>query len=461
MIELMRLLGYDEGEIPTERPRLEKVFDKLGFTSEDIQQAKQRLHKYYSIELNGVRKIFRFIVREFVASLLTEEKGIKSTVYGFMSPGFEVISSAAMSKRDDISVIYHSWAFQIIVGCVFGKLEPFIDEAEKKWLKAGLVGHCANVKTILGPMLLGLFPKPDLFVTAGVLCELSPKNLDLLHESYNIPVVFFDTCQDRGMDEHYDGTLRTASFAARSLRKTVETVQEVIGCELSDDLLLTVQDAKGKLFRVLDKIQKFLMNTNPLTISPAHDNIMKCLIALGMTLDEITEATEAMNQFYAELTERASQGVGVVEKDAPRVLATLPMGQTDPRLEQLACEMGIAIVGADVMFPEPPIMDTNDPYLKLCLGRQQSLMTQPIARRIATIIEICESQRIEGLLDRYHVGCRIVAADAILIEKAVKKELGIPVMLLEWENFDPRVFKLEEYKKRFSVFKTMMLSRAG
>jgi benzoyl-CoA reductase/2-hydroxyglutaryl-CoA dehydratase subunit BcrC/BadD/HgdB len=88
-------------------------------------------------------------------------------------------------------------------------------------------------------------------------------------------------------------------------------------------------------------------------------------------------------------------------------------------------------------------------------------MNQPIGRRIATIIEVCESQRIEGLLDRYHVGCRIVAADAILIEKAVKKELGIPVMLLEWENFDPRVFKLEEYKQRFSAFKTMMLSRAS
>ena len=461
MIELLELLGFSVEEIPAELPRVEKAFKKLAFTNEDIQHAKQRLRKYYSIELEGIRKMFRFIVREFVASMLVKEEGRKSIVYGFMSPGFEVISSAAMSRSNDVLVLHHSWAFHIVVGCVFGKLAPILEEAEKKWLKAGLVGHCANVKSILGPLLLDLFPKPDLLVTSGLLCEISPKNLDLLHEFYQIPVVYFDTCQDRELSEYYEGTIRTANLAVKSLRKTVSEIQKVIGYELSDDLMLEALEAKGELAKVLDRIQKLIMSSNPLTISPAHDNVMKCLIGLAMTVDEIGEATEAMKQFYEELSERTTQGIGVVEKDAPRVLATLPMGQTDPRLEQLVCEMGIAIVGADVMFPEAPIMETKDPYLKLCLGRQQGLMNQPFSRRISTIIEVCKKQKIDGLLDRYHVGCRIVAADAMLIEKAVKKELDIPVMVLEWENFDPRVFKPDEYKRRFAAFKTMMLSKAG
>ena len=44
------------------------------------------------------------------------------------------------------------------------------------------------------------------------------------------------------------------------------------------------------------------------------------------------------------------------------------------------------------------------------------------------------------------------------LENAIKKELGIPVMLLEWENFDPRVYKHEEYKKRLEIFKMMMIA---
>jgi hypothetical protein len=43
-----------------------------------------------------------------------------------------------------------------------------------------------------------------------------------------------------------------------------------------------------------------------------------------------------------------------------------------------------------------------------------------------------------------------------MIEDAVKKELGIPVLLLEWENFDPRSYNHEQFKSRFEVFKSMM-----
>jgi benzoyl-CoA reductase/2-hydroxyglutaryl-CoA dehydratase subunit BcrC/BadD/HgdB len=68
---------------------------------------------------------------------------------------------------------------------------------------------------------------------------------------------------------------------------------------------------------------------------------------------------------------------------------------------------------------------------------------------------------IDGMLERYHVGCRTVVGDSIVIQNAVQKELGIPVLLLEWENFDPRVYKHEEYKRRLEDFKAMMTQRAA
>jgi hypothetical protein len=47
-------------------------------------------------------------------------------------------------------------------------------------------------------------------------------------------------------------------------------------------------------------------------------------------------------------------------------------------------------------------------------------------------------------------------ADAFYIEQAVKKELELPVLSMAWENFDPRVFDHDEYKKRLTTFKNMM-----
>jgi len=55
------------------------------------------------------------------------------------------------------------------------------------------------------------------------------------------------------------------------------------------------------------------------------------------------------------------------------------------------------------------------------------------------LIEGCRKLKIDGVLDRYHSGCRTVVGDALLISGAFEKELGIPVLVLEWENFDPGI----------------------
>jgi len=65
------------------------------------------------------------------------------------------------------------------------------------------------------------------------------------------------------------------------------------------------------------------------------------------------------------------------------------------------------------------------------------------------------------VLDRFHAGCRAVAADALIIEETVKKELGIPVLVLDWENFDPRIYDHEGYKRKLEIFKTMMTNKSA
>jgi benzoyl-CoA reductase/2-hydroxyglutaryl-CoA dehydratase subunit BcrC/BadD/HgdB len=459
MIELLKLCGFEEQEIESELPRVEKAFNKLGITDEDIERGKQRLARYYDIELKGVRRAFRLIVRDLVDVMLSKEEGKKKIIYGFMSPGIDLLGSAVASKTREALVIHQCWAFHVVIGCIFGKMAPILEAAEKKWLKAGMVAHCANVKTIVGPIALGLFPKPDLLVTSGFLCETAPKTLDLLHELYDIPVWFIETCRDREFSEYDEATLRTAGLAAKNLKRLAGRIQEIVGLEITDDMLREVQDAKGRLDNAFRRIRDLVESSDPLPLSPAHENIWMCLNALTLSTNGIEEAVEAINMLYEELQERVARGLGVVEKGAPRVLAILPAGQTDPRLEHLACEVGIAIVGIDMTLGVPFKETSEDPYVKFGLSTQQHSLGMEIRGRIPLIIEGCKKLNIAGVLDRFHVGCRSVAADALIIEEAVRKELGIPVLLLEWENFDPRVYNHEQYKNKLEVFKAMMVKR--
>ena len=92
------------------------------------------------------------------------------------------------------------------------------------------------------------------------------------------------------------------------------------------------------------------------------------------------------------------------------------------------------------------------------MSLQQHSLPLTLPGRIPLIIEGCKRLNVDGVLDRYHVGCRSVTGDALLIEEAIRKELGIPVLLMEWENFDPRIYSREQNNWKYSLeaFKTIM-----
>ena len=64
--ELLELCGFDSEEMETEMPRVEKVFHRLGLTSEDIARGKRRVHEYFDTDLMGVRKLLGVSIKELV-----------------------------------------------------------------------------------------------------------------------------------------------------------------------------------------------------------------------------------------------------------------------------------------------------------------------------------------------------------------------------------------------------------
>ncbi len=79
--------------------------------------------------------------------------------------------------------------------------------------------------------------------------------------------------------------------------------------------------------------------------------------------------------------------------------------------------------------------------------------------RISSIIGACKEYNLDGVLDQFHVGCRFTVGDALVIKDAVEKELGIPVLVLDVESFDPRYFNEGQYRKKLEIFAMMMKTR--
>jgi hypothetical protein len=459
MEELLKLCGFEADEAAVELPRIERAFNKLGIIAEDIELGKQRLSRYYAIELQGIRKILRLLVKNMVNTVLAREDGKTKVIYGFMIPGFSVFTSALVSQSSEIHAAYLCPQFQIILGGIFDKMSPVLEAAEGKWLKSGMVAHCGNVKGLVGLLVQNLIPRPDLLITSGLLCETAPKSVDLLHELYGIPECCYDTCQDREASEYPAATERIVGLAAKSLRLVTRKIHEEVGVEITDDMLQDILNARKELGDELSKVDKFMQTGNPLPISANNQILWDYMGALTFSKDRTPEAIDAVNTLCLELEERVSKGVGEVEKGAPRILAMLPSHHTDPRQDHMVGELGMAIASTDRIFDTSDMEMPEDPYEQMILDLMRGSLFHSAQRRVSLVIDGCKRLHIEGLLDRYHIGCRTVTGDAFLIKEAVSKELDIPVVLQERDDFDTRVYNHEQFKRSLEVFKTMLKSR--
>ena len=112
-------------------------------------------------------------------------------------------------------------------------------------------------------------------------------------------------------------------------------------------------------------------------------------------------------------------------------------------------------MSTDISLVSPDVGKLNDPYEKLSMVLQLSMYNIP-AKRIPMIIEECKRLNVDGVLDRFHVGCRTVAGDAMMIKDAITRELGLPVLLLERDDFDPRGYNQEQYKDMLDSFRAML-----
>ena len=461
MLEMLALCGYEDHEMEPELPRVKKAFARLGITNEDISRGKERLNTYYDIELKGVRKIIGLFLREMVNITLAKEEGKKKVIHGCMSPTFEVFGSALVSNSDEVCVMVPNPLFMAIFGCVFGKFVPILEAAERHWLKGGLVSHCAMVKTRVGLLTLNLIPKPDLMITSGSLCETSPKTNDLFHELYDIPTFYHETCQDRELRDYPDST-RAMELSARGMRRMTQKLQEATGVEITDEMLWEVIRVKDDIAKKVDQVHKLIRDSDPVPIGSTHENLLGWLTPVPLSVDFLLSAKEAVTTLYEELRERVEKGVGVLEKGAPKLMGICPPHHSDPRLEHLVNKCGMALIATDMEFSAPPTSrkPPKDPYEALSSHINASLAVY-LGGRISIILEACRQLKVQGVLNHYHVGCRSVAGDALIIKDAIKRELGIPVLTLEWENFDPRVYDHDQYKTRLEVFRSMIISEAN
>ena len=134
--ELLKLCGWDDDDIKKEKPRIDKVFQRLELAPEDMKRADSWVRQNHEVELEGVRKLLRAWLKELIDLVLARDEGKRIVYYGFPSiqgPGM-AIKAAAPEK------IYCACPDTILchtLGQIFNKLTPILEAGEENGLPPG------------------------------------------------------------------------------------------------------------------------------------------------------------------------------------------------------------------------------------------------------------------------------------------------------------------------------------
>jgi benzoyl-CoA reductase/2-hydroxyglutaryl-CoA dehydratase subunit BcrC/BadD/HgdB len=447
--ELLRLCGYEPEEIERERPRIERAFEKLEFTPEDIDRGEERVRQHYDIKLTSIRKMLGLWIKGLIDLVLTKEEG-KKTVYAVMPPMFQVLNAMSMVS-EDIYVTAPDIALAHSVGGIFGKLGPLLETAEADLLPAGS-DFCGGTQAKLGAIIKGAIPLPDLLVSSGFVCDQVPKVDELIGAKYGIPVVYADCAHDETEKNYPRVTNRRVEYLGHESRDALKTFEEVTGYRITKEV---VQRADARAVNIRERCHRvfdLLKNADP---PPTGFNNVGTLIRLANLVVNTTtfsgDVEGLIDLFYTELKDRLDKGEGPLPKGTPRVGISILCSHPDPlsMMEKAGLAVVIDLVG--LATPEPEKRDPikrDDTWER---GAEAVLRFSNIkfARRLT---DVCKEWDLDGAIIDYPIGCRDLSIATFKTQELITKEVGIPVLVLESDHVDIRNYSPEAMRTRVEAF---------
>ena len=468
--QLFSLCGFSAEDLAKEMPRIRKAFERVGLTEEDVERGVQRIEAFYDTSLEGVRRLLGVWMKEFLCMVLADEEREKIIYSTVPSIGGNPAAVANLISKDFYAG-FPDILLSAVMGGIFGKIDGFLEEAEKHALPSGYA-HCGVNQLRLGRYLLSSTPKPDLAISWAVFCDEAPKVDDIISEYFQIPTIVVNRCQDGwtvkdGIPQVSD---RSIQYAADEIKRVVNRMSETLGVPITDDMLM---GSLLKLFELYDFWVELglLLKEDPMPLSQVDLNLVHW--ATVICFQDYDELIQACRILLEEVKERARNGIGVLEKGAAKVFFAGVSSISDPSLVKLMEDLGIGVNSTEYQVFAPsgePRLDLGDvgdlarlgPYQIIARIFSKNNVFGGLAPQIEGLKKAFRFWEVDGVLWYLHTNCRTYSTSALMIKDAIAKDIPeLPFMILEGDVYDSRAYNTEQLRVRLETFADMVRIKKG
>lgn len=297
-------------------------------------------------------------------------------------------------------------------------------------------------------------PKPDLLLVCNAQCGTMAKWFEVLSRMYEVPMVLIDV--------PHSGTGEEDPAAEKYVRAQLE------------DLIRVLEDTTGKK---LDE-DKF---AETIRLSKEASDLWTEMLLLGRNVPAPMTAfdqfvamfpivsqrgTQSAVDFYAmlvkELKDRVERGVPAVENEKFRLFwDNLPIWPELKNLSSYLSERGASIVTSIYTWAWSQLAVNPDDPLDGWVKQYLYTFNFHMDARIDRYAEIGKEYKLDGYLYHSNRSCKYVSQDIPEVRRAVTERTGIPGVILEADQSDPRLYSLESMLTQLDNFLELLDAKKG
>ncbi len=329
----------------------------------------------------------------------------------------------------------------------------------------GATEELCYVRAVLGAMkTLDYFPRPDLCVAGvGACCDDFSAVMQLV-EGMGIPVHWWEmTAPVPGGSADvtpFGGvpySARDLDYLKAQLAGVVSALEETTGVRCTDGMLAASVALFNRLRGMVRELRELVYQADRPPL-PGLEMYLAEFIAIH-TCSDPAECFPVLSGLLDVARERLAAGRSPLPGDEPPLRVYWVFPPTDASLITLLEELGGCIAGTDYFINHAflPLRTDTDPITAVAENCFDDRLLCPPSMRARAIVNDIRHFRAEGVLISGIFGASHCAWDDRVIQEAVQRETGIPVLSFDVPYSPGRIS--EQVRSRIEAFMDILKQR--
>ncbi len=320
---------------------------------------------------------------------------------------------------------------------------------------------CSYMKTNIGavqaqaPITIGGIEKPTFMASTGTICDTHVKWFEVQSHKFKVPHFVIDVphyvnnVEDR-MDDYVD-------YVVEQFYEYFDFAEKITGHSFDEKKwreILRLSDELCGLWQEIYELRK----------------MVPCPVGYADTLAAIfpmvlTPGTDFGLKFYKNIVQEVKglikEQKGVVPEEKYRLLFEgIPFWYNIKFFHKLATEHGAVVVYEPYTYSFGPRKPINLPYDKTLRELAKIVIHFPYQYNLKTrtqyFEQIIKDYKIDGVILHNNFSCRPSCAPMYDLKANITRDTNVPVLIIDGDMNDPRMFSEEQMKTRVEAFIELM-----